>query len=158
MNGRLRGGGGKRARASTPSASSANPFKEDDVDCIKDSDAKLFEQVFIIATDKRAVNVDDMLMSMDINDLREMSTVLAGTSKTQHLLKIKMAVEIMQILKDMITAKNKLLKSIDLTKAKIASAFWDHVCAQSDDNQFDMTILKMNIASVIKSRSSGMTD
>ena len=69
-----------------------------------------------------------------------------------------MAVEMMQIVKDMITAKNKLLKSIDLTKAKIASAFWDHVCAQSDDNQFDMTILKMNIASVIKSRSSGMTD
>ena len=108
LNGRLRGGGGKRARASTPSASSANPFKEEEVDFIKDSDAKLFERVFVTATDKRAVNVDDTMKSMDIEDLREMSTVLAGANKTHNYLKIKLAVDMMQIVKDMATAKNKL--------------------------------------------------
>ena len=87
-----------------------------------------------------------------------MSTALAGANKTQHSLKIKLAVDMLQIVKDMATAKNKLSNSIELTQAKIASAFWDHVCSQSDDNLFDMTILKMNIGSVIKSRSSGMTD
>ena len=123
------------------------------MDYIKDSDGKLFEQVFTTAADKRAVDVDELMKSMNIEDLKEMSSVLSGANKTQHLLKIKMAVDMMQIVKDMVTAKNKLLKSIEVIKMKIASAFWDHVCEQSDDNQFDMTILKMNIASVLKSRT-----
>ena len=56
----------------------------------------------------------------------------------------------MTISKDMITARDKLSKSIDMTKAKIAAAFWEHVCEQSDDNQFGMAILKMNSNSVVK--------
>ena len=110
------------------------------------------------ATDKRAVVVDDLLNAMNIETLREMSTVLATGGKTNRLLKIKLAVDNMPFIKDMVTAGDTLSKSISLTKTNIAAAIWEHVCAQSDDNQFDMTILKMSISSVIKSRSSEMKE
>jgi hypothetical protein len=64
----------------------------------------------------------------------------------------------MPFIKDMITAKDKLTKSIDLTKTKIAAAVWEYVCSQSDDQQFDMTILKMNVAAVIKAKKATMQD
>ena len=50
----------------------------------------------------------------------------------------------------MIKVKDKLSKSIDMSKTKIEAAIWEHVCEQADDKQFDMTILKMNINSCSK--------
>ena len=117
---------------------------------MKDSDGKLFERVFIIATDNRPIVVEEMLKNIDIDTLKEMNAALSVGNKSNHLPKIKSAVDCMRIIKDMITAKDKLSKSIEIAKTKIASAIWDHVCEQADDKQFDMTILKMNIACCIK--------
>ena len=128
---------------------SANPFKEGDTDYVKDTDSKLFESVFITATDVRMVNANDMLKNMDIDTLKEMSSVLSAANKTNHLLKIKLAVDNMKIVKDMVTVREKLSKSIEITKAKIAAAIWEHVCDPSAFNHLDMTTLKMNINSVI---------
>ena len=63
-----------------------------------------------------------------------------------------MAVDNMPFLKDMVTVKDKLTKSIEMTKTKIAAAIWEYVCSQSDDQQFDMTILKMNVAAILKAK------
>jgi hypothetical protein len=112
--------------------------------------------VFNTATDARPTVVDDLLNSMSIVTLSEMSAVLAGGGKTNHMLKIKMAVDNMPFIKDMVTVKDKLTKSIELTK--IAAAIWEHVCAQSDDQQFDMTILKMNVSFILKANKATMQD
>ncbi|MFM7982898.1 MAG: hypothetical protein ACKPKO_26600, partial [Candidatus Fonsibacter sp.] len=139
-------GGGKRAHntktTGEESLPTSSPFKENAKDFVKDTDAKLFESVFSTATDTRAVVVDDLLNAMNIETLKEMNTVLASGGKTNHLLKIKMVVDSMPFIKDMVTARDKLSNSIDLTKTNIAAAIWEHVCIQSDDKQFDMTILK----------------
>ena len=145
-------GGGKRGRSSGALVASANPFKEGDTDYVKDTDSKLFESVFITATDMRMVNVNDMLKNMDIDTLKEMSSVLSSANKTNHVLKIKLVVDNRKIVKDMVAVREKLSKSIEITKAKIEAALWEHVCEQSDDNNFEMTILKMNISAFIKAK------
>ena len=139
-------------------APGANPFKESEQDFVKDTDGKLFESVFKTAIDPRPVVVDELLNSMSPVTLTEMSAVLAGGGKTNHLLKIKMAVDNMPFIKDMVIAKDKLTRSIDLTKTKIAAAIWEYVCSQSDDQQFDMTILKMNVSAIIKAKKGAMQD
>jgi len=157
-------GGGKRGHPSKKAekeeelAPGANPFKESEQDFVKDTDGKLFESVFNTAIDARPVVVEDLLNSMSLMTLMEMAAVLAAGNKTVHMLKIKLAVDNMPFIKDMVTAKDKLTKSIDLTKTKIAAAVWEYVCSQSDDQQFDMTILKMNVAAVIKATKATMQD
>ena len=157
-------GGGKRGHPSKKAekeeevAPGANPFKESEQDFVKDTDGKLFESVFNTATDARTIVVDDLLNSMSIVTLSEMSAVLAAGGKTNHMLKIKMAVDNMPFIKDMVTVKDKLTKSIEMTKTKIAAAIWEYVCSQSDDQQFDMTILKMNVAATLKAKKAAMQD
>ena len=95
---------------------------------------------------------------MSIVTFSEMSAVLVAGGKTNHMLKIKMAVDNMPFIKDMVTVKDKLTKSIEMTKTRIAAAIWEYVCSQSDDQQFDMTILKMNVVAILKAKKAAMQD
>ena len=64
----------------------------------------------------------------------------------------------MKIVNDTTTARGKLSNTIDMTKATIASACWEHVCEQSDDHEFGMTILKLSVSGELKAKTSEMND
>ncbi len=125
-----------------------NPFVEEDKPTIGANDRDFFALVQSYACDTRPIDVKAMLEQIPRETMKEISAQL-GVGKSNHLPKIKSIVDNMKVVRDLALARDKCENSLEVIRNKISRAIWDYVCQLTDEGEFDMTVLKMMIKSII---------